>query len=61
MASVSQKWIRDIFPLTIEGVEFNAIKVSGIRIMSEKNTVAGNEKNIQDVIVEDCYFENLGP
>lgn len=51
---------RDIFPITLEGVEFNAIKVSGVRIVSEKNTVAGKEKNIQDVIVEDCYFERMG-
>ena len=39
--------------------DFNGLEVAAVRIQSEKNTVAGLEKNIQDVLVEDCYFTNL--
>ncbi len=51
--------IRDVFAPTIEGVDFNAIRVSGIGIYSESNTIAGKEKNIRDVLVEDCYFNRI--
>ncbi|MEP2023971.1 MAG: right-handed parallel beta-helix repeat-containing protein [Reichenbachiella sp.] len=39
--------------------KFNKILVSGIRFESTKNTVVGEEKNIQDVLVEKCNFTNL--
>ena len=51
--------IRDVFAPTLEGVSFNAIRVSGIGIYSESNTTAGKEKNIRDVLVEDCYFTRI--
>jgi len=39
--------------------DFNGLEVAGLRIESKKNTVAGQEKNIQDVLMENCYFTNL--
>jgi len=48
--------VRDIFAPTIEDVDFNAIKVSAINFFTSKNTVLGKERNIQDVLVEDCYI-----
>ncbi|WDE96888.1 right-handed parallel beta-helix repeat-containing protein [Lentisphaera profundi] len=38
---------------------FNGLEVSALTFLTEQNRVAGKEKNIQDVLVEDCYFENL--
>jgi len=47
----------NIFAVSTEGVDFNSIKVSGIRFQSEQNLVAGKEKHIRDVLVDSCYFE----
>ncbi|TLX78221.1 hypothetical protein E9993_00640 [Labilibacter sediminis] len=38
---------------------FNGLEVAAVRIYSAKNTVVGQEKNIQDVLMEDCYFTDL--
>lgn len=50
--------IRNVYPITTEGLEFNAIKNAGIHIKTYKNKESGKEKNIQDVLVENCYFEH---
>lgn len=39
--------------------DFNSIQVSGLSFFSTKNTVAGQEKNIQNVLVENSYFGNI--
>ncbi|MBB6461842.1 T9SS type A sorting domain-containing protein [Flammeovirga kamogawensis] len=38
---------------------FNGLEVSGITFYTTKNTVAGKEKHIKDVLLEDCYFSDL--
>ena len=38
---------------------FNGLEVSALTFLTKQNRVAGEEKNISDVVVEDCYFENL--
>ena len=38
---------------------FNGLEVSALTFLTEQNRVAGEEKHIRDVVVEDCYFENL--
>jgi hypothetical protein len=38
---------------------FNGLEVAAVRFYVEKNTVTGQEKNIQDVLMEDCYFTDL--
>ncbi|MBK3516149.1 T9SS type A sorting domain-containing protein [Carboxylicivirga marina] len=38
---------------------FNGLEVAAVRFYVEKNTIAGQEKNIQDVLMEDCYFTDL--
>ena len=38
---------------------FNGLEVAAVRFFVEKNTVEGQEKNIQDVLMEDCYFTDL--
>ncbi len=38
---------------------FNGLEVAAVRIYSTKNTLEGQEKNIQDVLMEDCYFTDL--
>lgn len=48
--------VRDIFAPTTENQDFNAIKVSAINFFTSKNTVIGKERNIRDVLVEDCYI-----
>lgn len=39
--------------------DFNGLEVAAVRIASTKNTVVGLEKNIQNVLMEDCYFTDL--
>lgn len=39
--------------------DFNSIQVSGLRFYSSRNTEAGKEKHIRDILIEDCYFANL--
>ena len=50
--------IRDIYAVSIEGVEFNSIKVAAIGFKSEKNVIAGKEKHIRDVLVDSIYVEH---
>ena len=38
---------------------FNGLEVAAVRIESTKNTSAGQEKNIENVLMENCYFSNL--
>lgn len=47
--------IHDIYAITTNS-DFNSIKVAGIYLFSAQNTVAGKEKNIRDVIIENCYI-----
>jgi hypothetical protein len=39
--------------------DFDKLEVAGIRFSTAKNTRAGSEKNIQDVLIEKCWFENI--
>lgn len=39
--------------------DFNGLEVAALRIQTAKNTIAGEEKNIDNVLMEDCYFTNL--
>lgn len=39
--------------------DFNGLEVAAVRIATAKNTVAGQEKNIRDVLMENCYFTDL--
>jgi hypothetical protein len=48
--------IAEIYGITTEDVAFNDIKVAGIQFHTEQNTTAGLEKNIADVLVEDCFI-----
>jgi len=48
--------IRDIFAIATENTEFNSIKVAAIGFYSSQNNTAGKEKNIRDVLIEDCYI-----
>ncbi|MFA5417823.1 MAG: T9SS type A sorting domain-containing protein [Bacteroidales bacterium] len=52
--------IRKVFAVNTDGIEFDAMKVHGIRFYSERNTIAGKEKNIRDVLVENCYITLTG-
>ena len=38
--------------------DFDKIQVAALSFYSTKNTVAGSEKNISEILVEDCYFGN---
>ncbi|TLX71376.1 T9SS type A sorting domain-containing protein [Labilibacter sediminis] len=51
--------IRDVFAITTENTEFNNIKVAGIGFRTTKNNTLGKERNIQDVIIEDCYLTRI--
>lgn len=52
--------IRDIFAQNTLGIGFNDLTVAGIYFKTEKNYVAGQEKNIQDVLVDSCYITRTG-
>lgn len=39
--------------------DFNALNVTGLRFESDSNKV-GKEITIRDVLIEDCYFTNIG-
>jgi hypothetical protein len=52
--------IREVYAITTEGVEFNALRVAGIYFRSERNKVAGSEKHIRDVLVDSCYITRTG-
>jgi hypothetical protein len=47
--------IHDIYAPTTNPV-FDEIKVAGIAFFTARNTEVGKEKNIRDVIVENCYM-----
>lgn len=38
--------------------DFNTIQVAALTFHSSKNTEAGKEKHIRDILIEDCYFAN---
>ena len=38
---------------------FNHLRVSGVHVSTAKSIRAGEEKNIQDVLVENCYFTDI--
>jgi len=38
---------------------FNGLEVAAVRFFSTQNRVAGEEKSIENVLMEDCYFNNL--
>ncbi|MCP3933022.1 MAG: T9SS type A sorting domain-containing protein [Bacteroidetes bacterium] len=39
--------------------DFNGLEVAAVRIATAKNKVEGQEKNIRDVLMENCYFTDL--
>ncbi len=39
--------------------DFNGLEVAAVRIETTKNNVIGQEKNIENVLMEDCHFSNL--
>ena len=39
--------------------DFNGLEVAGIRFFSERNTTSGQEKNFNNITIENCYFNNL--
>jgi hypothetical protein len=47
--------IHDVYSIATNA-SFNDIRVAGIAFQSSRNTKIGEEKNIHDVIVEDCYI-----
>lgn len=52
--------VRKVFAVNADGIDFDAMKVHGIRFYSERNTISGKEKNIRDVLVENCYITLTG-
>ena len=52
---------KDVFAVQpmLDPDDFNSIQVSGLAFMSSRNTIAGKEKNIQEILIEDSYFTNL--
>ena len=52
--------LKEIYAISTEGVEFNALKVAGIYIRSERNTAIGYEKHIRDVLIDSCFFTRTG-
>ena len=52
--------IRDVYAVSIDGLEFNDVQVAGIFLRSDWNGTAGKEKHIRGVTVEDCYITHTG-
>lgn len=53
--------IKNVFAVQpiLDPDDFNTIQVSGLGVQCSKNTVAGKEKHIRDILVEHCFFGNL--
>ncbi|WP_068473157.1 T9SS type A sorting domain-containing protein [Saccharicrinis aurantiacus] len=53
--------VKDVFAVQpmLSHEDFDAIQVSGIRFTTAKNTVVGEERTIDGVLIEDSYFTNL--
>lgn len=53
--------LKNVFAVkpVLEREDFDGIEVSGIRFTCSRNTEAGKEKNIQNILIEDSYFTNL--
>lgn len=53
--------VKDVFAVQpmLSHEDFDAIQVSGIKFSSARNTVAGKEKTIDGILIEDSYFTNL--
>lgn len=43
----------------LEPDDFNGLEVAAVRFQTTKNTVAGQEKNIENILMENCYFSDL--
>jgi hypothetical protein len=39
--------------------DFNGLEVAAVRFFSTQNRIVGEEKSIENVLMEDCYFNNL--
>lgn len=52
--------VRDVYAITINGVEFNNVKVAGIQMHTEINTLEDRVRHIRDVVIEDCYITHTG-
>ena len=52
--------VSDVYAVNSDGLSHNELKMTGIAFFSNRNKVAGKEKNIQDVLVENCYFTHIG-
>lgn len=52
--------VRNVYAISTVGVAFDALKVAGIYFRSERNTVAGQEKHIRDVTVDNCFVTRTG-
>jgi hypothetical protein len=39
--------------------DFNGLEVAALRFETTKNTVVGQEKNIENILMENCYFSDL--
>ncbi|MCD6596862.1 MAG: hypothetical protein J7L04_04200, partial [Bacteroidales bacterium] len=52
--------ISDVYAINTEGQAHDDLHMTGILFECSRNTVAGEEKNISDVVVEDCYITHIG-
>ncbi|MGA9659430.1 MAG: hypothetical protein WBQ60_10070 [Asticcacaulis sp.] len=43
----------------LERSDFDSLLVAAVRFTSSKNTRVGDEKNIQNILVENCYFTDI--
>ncbi|MGA9638702.1 T9SS type A sorting domain-containing protein [Flavobacterium sp.] len=52
--------VQNVYAVTpiVNAADFDGLEVAGIRVFSSQNTL-NKQRNIQDVVVEDCYFTNL--
>ena len=48
--------VRNVFPIILDETNFNKVQSAGIHFRSEKNKVAGQEKHIRDVVVDNNYI-----
>ena len=39
--------------------DFNGLEVAGVRFFCERNVIFGEEKNFDNIIIENCFFNNL--
>lgn len=52
--------VREVYAISVEGIDFDDLQVAGIYFRSERNNTVGLEKHIRDILIEDSFITLTG-